>query len=172
MTRYAVEDFLRDNPNSLPTSANAPPEQISDNASDAHPYNRGMLIACVGSLDVFMFTDEPARYWRDMHGRYPATEQEARAAFGAEALEQHKRDAEDLARDRRIEQAIASAVEARDQTKTPEELQAEKLAELRRKAAKATRTLNAKAQRAADKDMTRWLDQEAPARSRIDRTRS
>jgi hypothetical protein len=165
MTRRAVQDFLRDNPDSLPTSAQAPPEQISDNASDAHPYNRPCQIAYVGSLAVFTFLDDPGSYYLDLWGRVRATEAQARAAFGPEALEQHRRDGEDLAQQRRIDQAVEEAVAARDGQKSPEELQAEKLAELRRKAAKAVRGMEQKAQRQSDKDLTRWLDQDAPARS-------
>jgi len=138
MTRRAVQDFLRDNPDHLPTSANAPFEQISDNASDSHPYNRPLQVA------------------------YVASPEQAVAAFGREAIAEHRRMAEDLAVQRRINDAADDAVRARDEQKTPEELREERTAALRAQAAKAVRKIEAKAQRAADKQLTHWLDKEAP----------
>jgi hypothetical protein len=161
MTRRAVQDFLRDNPDSLPTSANAPPEQISDNASDQHPYNRPLQIAYVGSLAVFTWLDDPAKYYLDMNARVRASEQQARAAFGAEALSEHRRLAEDLAVQRRIDRAVDEAVAARDGVKSEEELREERRLTLKAKADKALRAIEKKTQRAADLMITRDLG-EAP----------
>jgi hypothetical protein len=162
MTRRAVQDFLRDNPDHLPTSANAPFEQISDNASDSHPYNRPLQVAYVGSLAVFTFLDDPAKYYLDLWSRQPASPEQAVAAFGREAIAEHRRMAEDLAVQRWINDAADDAVRARDEQKTPEELREERTAALRAQAAKAVRKIEAKAQRAADKQLTHWLDKEAP----------
>src|SRR5262249_33238128 len=114
-TMTNVRDFLRDNPDSLPTSADAPRRPLTlqtDPSSDEHPMNRGLLQAHVGSLVVFMYVDDPAHYFLDMFGKYPASEAQAIAAFGREAVAQHKREAEDRAVDKRIAQAVGEAVAA------------------------------------------------------------
>jgi hypothetical protein len=106
-----------------------------------------------------MFTDDPAKYYLDIWGQHPASDAQARAAFGAEAVARHRAQAEDLAVQRRIDQAIDQAVAARDGQKTEEELRAERTAALRARAAKAVRKIEAKAQREADKQITRWLNE-------------
>ena len=161
MTRPAVEQWLKDNPDSLPTSANAPPEQIADTSSDQHPMNRGLLQAHVGSLVVYMHLDNPGRYWLDMFAKYPASEAQAVAAFGRKEVARHRVMAEDLAVDKRIERAIGKAVAQRDGVKSPEELRAERTAELRARAQKAIREQEKKSLAAADRQRTTWLDKEA-----------
>jgi len=163
MTRRAVQDFLKDNPSSLPTSRDAPKTPwegtSADPDSDSHPMNRGLLQAHVGSLVVFMYVD--GRYFLDLFGKYPASEAQAVAAFGREEVARHRRQGEDLAVDRRISAAVDDAVRARDGVKTPEELAAEKLEEWRRIAARAIKEHEKKTQRAADLMITRDLG-EAP----------
>jgi len=159
MTRIA-------NPEHLPTSADAPKRPLTlqtDPSSDEHPMNRGLLQAHVGSLVVFMYVDDPARYYLDMFGKYPASEAQAIAAFGREVVAQHKREAEDLAVDRRISDAVDDAVRARDNVKTPEELRAERTAELRERTVKAIREMERRSQRAADLMITRDLGEAPPA---------
>jgi hypothetical protein len=158
MTRHAVEDFLRENPNSLPTSAQAPREPVTDTASDQHPYNRGQLIGCVGSLTVYMFHDDPGKYYLDTWGKYPATESQARAAFTPEEVARHKQAAEDLAQQRRIDQAVDQAVQARDQE--PESLKdkANRIAKVEQ--TKWLRENARRIQAQADQAATRWLDED------------
>ena len=107
MTRRAVQDFLKDNPSSLPTSRDAPKT----------PWEGTLLQAHVGSLVVFMYVDDPGRYFLDLFGKYPASEAQAVAAFGREEVARHRRQGEDLAVDRRISAAVDDAVRARDGVK-------------------------------------------------------
>jgi hypothetical protein len=153
MARRAVETFLEANPNSLPTSAQAPQEPIRRS-----PLQSGVLIAQVGRMDVFMFLDAPGRYYRDLWGKHPATKAEAIAAFGAQEVTQHRAMAEDLAVDKRIADAVDQAVAARDGIKSEEELREERTASLRAQTARAIREHEKKTQAAADKMITRDLD--------------
>jgi hypothetical protein len=157
--RRAVQDFLRDNPSHLPTSALAPRTPVLDTASDSHPYNMGLVWASVGSLDVYMFVDSPGEYWLDFMKHRRASDQQARAAFGPETFARHRAEGAALEQERRIEQAVAGAVAARDAEGLSEE---QRRQELRAKAARAVRTVQKQVQAAADKAVTRWLDAEAP----------
>jgi hypothetical protein len=116
MTRRATEAFLRDNPSHLPTSANAPRTPVMDTASDSHPYNMGLIWASVGSLDVYMFVDTPGVYWLDFMKHRPASDAQAKAAWGLEAFNRHRREGAEKAQEQRINSAVEQAVTARDAT--------------------------------------------------------
>jgi hypothetical protein len=112
--RRAVQDFLRDNPSHLPTSALAPGAPVLDPNSDQHPYNgAGLIWSEVGSLSVYMFVDTPGEYWLDMLKHRRASDAQARAAFGPEAFNRHRQEGAALEQERRIEEAVAGAVAAR-----------------------------------------------------------
>jgi hypothetical protein len=144
----------------LPTSAQAPKELVADANSDDHPMNRGLLNAQVGTLSVFMFTDDPGRYWLDMFGKYPASDSQARAAFGADQLALHREQAADLAVQRRIDRAVDDAVAARDAE--PESLKdkAQRIAKVEQ--TKWLRENARRIQAEADRQRTGWLDQDLP----------
>jgi hypothetical protein len=156
MARRAVEAFLKDNPEHLPTSALAPSKPVMDQNSDSHPYNMGLVWASLGSLDVFMFTDSPGVYWLDMLKHRPASDAQAKAAFCLETFHRHRQEGAELAQDQRINSAVDQAVTARD---APEQSEAEqRREELRRQAAKAVRAVQKETQAATAKQFTKWLE--------------
>jgi hypothetical protein len=130
-----------------------PPEVVTDPNDLKHPYNRGLVWHETGSLSVFMFSDDPGRFYLDKDGQKPATDAQARAAFGAADFNKFRAEAVMLDDDRRIEEALA-------QTAEPEP----EVSELERKKAlvrKLAREEQRKVQAAADRNLTRHLDQEA-----------
>ena len=142
MTRRAVEDHL------------GPAPKVEDQNDDRHPYNRGLLIADVGSLVVTMFTDDPGRFYLDIHGQQPATDAQAKAAFGIADFNKYRAQAVELDDDRRIEDALAAAQEPTPEVTAKEDLKA--------KVRRLVREQQKKVQAEADKQRTAWLDQEAP----------
>jgi hypothetical protein len=142
MTRHAVEDFR------------GPAPVIEDPNDDAHPFNKGVVFASVGSLTVYCHNDSPGQYWLDLYKKKPASEAQAVAAFGSETVNKHRRQAVELADDQRIEQALSA-----QQEPSPQELAKE---DLKAKARRLSREYAKQVQAQADKQLTGWLDNERP----------
>jgi hypothetical protein len=139
MTRRAVEQL------------NPAPEV----AAETHPYDgAGMLIAFTGNLAVYMRLSAPGEFFTDIGAKRPATDDQARAAFGEEAFARWRHEAKVAAENERIEAAIRATLEPK-QSAEPEDLKA--------KARRLVREQQRKVQAAADKQLTSWLDQEPPA---------
>jgi hypothetical protein len=128
-----------------------PAPKIEDQNDDRHPYNRGLIFADIGSLVVYMFTDDPGRFYLDMHGQQPASDAQAKAAFGIEDFNRYRQQAVELDDDRRIEAALAAPQQPEPQ---PEDLKA--------KVRRLMREQEKRVQAEADKQRTAWLDAEAP----------
>jgi hypothetical protein len=145
MTRHAVEQHT------------TPAPKIDDPNSDQHPYNVGLIIADVGSLVVFMSTANPGRFWLDLGQTIPASDQQAKAAFGVADFNRYRAQAVELADDRRIEQVLASAQEP-----APEVTELEQKKALARK---LIREEQRKVQAAADRAVTAdlGLDTQLPS---------
>jgi hypothetical protein len=143
MTRRAVEQHL------------GPAPVVDDPNSLQHPYNRGLIWHETGSLSVFMFSDDPGRFYLDKDGQKPASDAEARAAFGVADFNKFRAEAVMLDDDRRIEEALAQTSEPEPEV---DALEAKK-AMVRR----AIREQMKLTQAAADRALTRHLDQEATA---------
>jgi hypothetical protein len=128
-----------------------PAPKIEDQNDDRHPYNRGLLIADIGSLTVCMFTDDPGRFYLDIHGQQPATDARAKAAFGIADFNRYRAQAVELDDDRRIEAALAA-----QQPEPQPEVTAKE--ELKARVRKLVREQQKLTQAAADKQRTSWLD--------------
>jgi hypothetical protein len=98
MTRHAIEQLN-------------PAPKIDDPNDDRHPFNRGLVWHDVGSLVCYMFTDDPGKFYLDIHGQSPASDAQAKAAFGVADFNRYRAQAVELADDRRIEEALAAAQE-------------------------------------------------------------
>jgi hypothetical protein len=140
--RHAVEDHL------------GPAPKVDDPNDDRHPFNRGLIFSDIGNLMVYMFVDDPGRFYLDIHGQQPATDAQAKVAFGIEAFNRYRAQAVELDDDRRIEAAIA------EQQEPDAELQAK--VDLKAKVRRLVREQQKKVQAEADRQRTSWLDNEAP----------
>jgi hypothetical protein len=141
MTRRAVEQHLN------------PAPKIDDPGDDRHPFNRGLIFSDIGNLMVFMFTDDPGRFFLDIHGQQPASDAQAKAAFGIADFNRYKAEAVTLDDDRRIEAALAASEQPAPEV---DALEAKKAL-----ARRLSRAYSREVQAAADKQLTRWLDKEA-----------
>jgi hypothetical protein len=89
--RHAVEQHLN------------PAPEIPD---EPHPYDgAGCVIAHVGSLSVFMRLDRPGEYFTDLACKQPASDDQARAAFG-EGFARYRKLGQLEAENQRIEAAL------------------------------------------------------------------
>lgn len=129
-----------------------PAPKIEDQNDDAHPYNRGLIMSYVGNMVIYMFVDRPGEYFLDIHGTKPATDAQAKAAFGIEAFNRYRAQAVELDDDRRIEAALAAP--------QPEPQPTD---ELRAKVRRLVREQQKAVQAQADRQRTSWLDAEAPS---------
>lgn len=129
-----------------------PAPKIEDQNDDRHPYNRGLIISDIGSLVVVMFTDDPGRFYLDVHGQQPASDAQAKAAFGIEDFNRYRAQAVELDDDRRIEAALAA--EPQPEPRPTDELKA--------KVRRLVREQEKRTQAEADKALTRYLDKEQP----------
>jgi hypothetical protein len=84
-----------------------------------------------------------------MHGQQPASDAQAKAAFGIEDFNRYRQQAVELDDDRRIEAALAAQPEPE-----PEDLKA--------KVRRLAREQERRVQAAAEKQRTSWLDAGAP----------
>jgi len=96
------------------------------------------------------FVGDPGVYWLDMWKRKPASDAQAKAAFGIEAFNRYRAQAVELDDDRRIEAALAAP---------QPEPQSE---DLKAKVRRLVREQEKRVQAAADRQRTSWLDQEPP----------
>jgi hypothetical protein len=144
MTRHAVEDFT------------TPAPLVADVHSDDHPYNRGLIVAYAGrDLAVYMMTEAPGEFFLDEMRKRPATDEQAKAAFGIDAVAKYRHQAREVAANRRIEQALAQSAEP-----------APEVTELERKkllARKLIREYEKRVQHEADLAVTRDLGLDVPA---------
>jgi hypothetical protein len=129
-----------------------PAPKIEDPNSDQHPFNRGLIWHDVGSISVFMFVDTPGVFHLDIWGQQPASDEQARAAFGVKDFNRYRQQAVLAADDRRIEEALTATQEPEPQVS---ELEAKKAL-----ARKLIKEQQRKVQAAADKALTRDLDKE------------
>jgi hypothetical protein len=143
MTRHAVEDHLK------------PAPIITDPNDTKHPFNRGVIFSDVGSMVVYMMLDDPGRFYLDLWGQQPATDAQAKAAFGIADFNRYRAQAVELADDARIEDVLAASAEP-----TPEQTELERRKALARR---LSREYAQRVQAAADKQRTAWLDAENPA---------
>jgi hypothetical protein len=123
---------------------------------------RGVIIAEAGpGTKVVMRISEPGVYY-DAQMRPVSERDAARAGFNIGFFRAQKRakEIQDLAKARADQILKTDAAEA---LKSPEQKQEERRQALRSKAARAVRTVQKQVQAAADKAVTRWLDQEPPA---------
>jgi hypothetical protein len=132
-----------------------PAPKIEDQNDDRQPYNRGLIFADIGSLVVYMFVDDPGKFWLDIHGQLPASDAQAKAAFGVAAFNRYRAQAVELDDDRRIEAALAA-----QQPEPQPEVTAKE--ELKARVRKLVREQEKRVQAEADKQRTSWLDGEAP----------
>jgi hypothetical protein len=140
--RHAIEQHLN------------PAPLVADVHSDDHPYNRGVVIAYAGrDLAVYMMTESPGEFYLDELCKRPATDDQAKAAFGHDGFAKYRHQAREVAANRRIEQEIA-AVAAKP---TPEDKAEEE--KVQRQILRAKDKL---IQAAADKQRTSYLDSEQP----------
>jgi hypothetical protein len=103
---------------------------------------------------VYMSVANPGRFWLDLHCTMPATDQQAKAAFGVEAFNRYRQQAVEMDDDRRIEEALAATAEPEPELTAKEDLKA--------KVRRLVREQQKLVQAAADKQRTSWLDAEAP----------
>jgi hypothetical protein len=129
-----------------------PAPKIEDPNDDRHPFNRGLIWHDVGSISVFMFADAPGRFYLDIHGQQPASDAQARTAFGVADFNKFRAQAVLAADDARIEEALAATSEPEPQVSELEQKKA--------RARKLIREQQRKVQAEADKALTRDLDAE------------
>jgi len=174
MTRHAVSDFLKQHPDELPTSRNAPPAQprgfnvveryYDENMREVvdgkgnkawQPVeDGGVVTACSGqTVRIHMRNSNPGVYFDDA-GNEVSEELAQAAGFDVDRYRAMRRERSTVTR----AQEAVNALRREPKVEAPPK---PTLDELRAKAAKALRAVNAKAQRAADKQITRWLDKEA-----------
>jgi hypothetical protein len=146
--RRAVEQFTT-----------PPPKIVTDPNDLKHPFNRGLVWHETGSLIVYMFTDAPGIFYKDIHGQKPASDAEARAAFGVADFNRYRAEAVMLDDDRRIEEALTQTSEPEPEV---DALEAKK-ALVRRLAREYAKRVQA----AADKALTRHLNAEAPTPTQL-----
>src|SRR4029077_9519192 len=118
LMRRAVEQHLN------------PAPLVADDHSDDHPFNRGMIFASVGNLMVYMMTENPGEFFLDLLCKRPATDEQAKAAFGLADFAKYRHQAREVAGDRRIEQEIAAIADVPE----PESEAEQRRQELRAKA--------------------------------------
>jgi hypothetical protein len=140
MTRRAVEQFL--------------PTVPSLDAEGVHPYDVGLVWAQVGKgLIVYMSDAAPGRFYLDMHCKRPATDEQAKAAFGTSTFNYYRRQAQLQAEDARIEAAVSAIAEGEPPEPTLKERATAVIERVQRADAK-------RVQAAADKQLTGWIDEQ------------
>jgi hypothetical protein len=97
-----------------------------------------------------MFVDDPGKFYLDIHGQVPASDAQAKAAFGIDAFNTYRQQAVELDDDRRIEAALAQQTEPEAELTAKEELKA--------RVRKLVREQERRVQAEADKQRTSWLD--------------
>jgi hypothetical protein len=130
------------------------PKIVTDPNDAKHPFNRGLIISDVGTLTVTMFVDDPGKFYLDIHGQQPASDAQAKAAFGIADFNRYRAQAVELDDDRRIEAALAATPEPEAELTAKEELKA--------RVRKLVREQEKRVQAEADRQRTSWLDADAP----------
>jgi hypothetical protein len=140
MTRRAVEQFL--------------PGMPSLDTEGVHPYDLGMVFAQIGKgLVVYTSDADPGRFYLDMYCKRPATDEQAKAAFGLDAFNHYRRAGQLRAEDERIAAAVSAIAEGEQ----PPELSLKEKAQA--VIASVQRADAQRIQAEADKSLTAWLEQ-------------
>lgn len=103
-----------------------PAPLVADQNDDNHPFNRGLIWSSVGQLTVYMLTGEPGKFYLDMYAKQPATDAQAKAAFGLRDFNYYEHQARELEEQRRIDaevdkiaagrEALAAGLQSKDET--------------------------------------------------------